>query len=41
LEQEVLAVYEEEGKMVGGGERSFLENMHKNRDLYKKVIQKR
>lgn len=40
LEQEVLAVYEEEGKLVGGGERSFLENMHKNRELYKKVIQK-
>lgn len=41
LEQEVLSVYEEEGKMVGGGERSFLENMHKNRELYKKVVQKR
>lgn len=41
LEQEVLAVYEEEGKMVGGGERSFLENMHKNRELYKKVTQKK
>lgn len=41
LEQEVLAVYEDEGKMVGGGERSFLENMHKNRELYKKVIQKK
>jgi hypothetical protein len=41
LEQEVLAVYEEEGKMVGGGERSFLENMHKNRDLYKKIVQKK
>jgi len=41
LEQEVLAVYEEEGKMVGGGERSFLENMLKNQELYKKVVKKK
>ena len=41
LEQEVLSVYEEEGTMVGGGERSFLENMHKNKELYKKVVQKK
>lgn len=41
LEQEVLAVYEDEGKMVGGGERSFLENMHKNKELYNKVIAKK
>ena len=41
LEQEVLAVYEEEGKMVGGGERSFLENMLKNQELYKQVVKKK
>jgi len=41
LEQEVLAVYEEEGRMVGGGERSFLETMQKNKELYRKVTQKR
>src|SRR3972149_2146322 len=35
LEQEVLSVYEEEGTMVGGGERSFLENLHKHKELYK------
>lgn len=41
LEQEVLAVYEEEGKLIGGGERSFLENMLKNKELYKKVVAKK
>lgn len=41
LEQEVIAIYEDEGKIVGGGERSFLEEMHKNRELYKKVTQKK
>lgn len=41
LEQEILATYEDEGKMVGGGQRSFLENMQKNKELYKKVTQKK
>lgn len=41
LEQEILAAYEDEGKMVGGGERSFLENLQKNQDLYKKVVAKK
>lgn len=41
LEQEVLASYEDEGKLSGNAERSFLENMHKNKELYKKVTQKK
>jgi hypothetical protein len=41
LEQEVLASYEEEDKLVGNATRSFLETMHKNKELYKKVIQKK
>lgn len=41
LEQEILAVYEQEGKIAGGGERSFLEDMLKNRELYKKVVAKK
>lgn len=37
LEQEVLLAYQEDGKLVGGGQRSFLENMLKNKQLYEAV----
>lgn len=41
LEQEVLEAYLEEGKIVGGGERTFLEKMQKNQELYKSIIKKK
>ena len=37
LEQEVLLAYQEDGKLVGGGQRSFLESLQRNKDLYESV----
>lgn len=41
LEQEVLEAYIDEGKIVGGGKRTFLGNMQNNQELYKSVIKKK
>jgi len=37
LENEVLIAYQEEGKLIGGGQRSFLETLQKNKELYESV----
>jgi len=41
LEQEVVEMYQEENRIVGGGERTFLEKIMKNKAYYESVIKKK
>lgn len=41
LEKETLQMYIEEGKLIGGGQRSFLEKMQKDKALYDSVTKKK
>ncbi len=41
LEQEVIEAYQEENRLVGGGERSFIEKIMRNKAYYESVIKKK
>ncbi len=41
LENEVVEMYQEENRLVGGGERTFIEKIMKNKAYYESVIKKK